>query len=476
MTIKVDSRHLPRSFNEWEQLVLACGVEDDTIETQWLERKGPLRLSTTEHKFTVAKAILAFANRDPEEAEPFLDGHALVLVGIEKTGEMPGVPRIEDHQLVNALKAYLGNGESAPRWVVHRHRIDDTHDVLVIDIDAPRPGDPIFTLQKSYDKFLAGTIFARQTSESAPADPATIAMLSRRLTPAIEQTLGVDLTINEDAISSYTYDPSFIEPLLEQAAQHYLSALNQPDADDEDPAVEQKKALWPTNTLKDQLAAMRLPVSNVEVHEEKRTEDQFRQQIADWAERVRRQIPEFARHVVAYQQPSAEFTIINTCGLFLEDVEVDLHIEGNVFHHPKPGDDDDTNQWLPKRPRRWGRWTTPRFGYNIPRMPAIGPLSGIGPNSTEFHNSGSVTARLTCQQLRPRRTLTFTEDDGEVITLLTTDLSATTARITYTVTARGLHDTHTGEIIQAIKPAGDVTPLLLAFAETYFKFTNETPS
>lgn len=147
MTLTFNSRHLPRSLTEWDQLVTACGVRDDTIETHWLERKGAgLKLSTAEGKFTLAKAILAFANRDPETAQPYLDGHALILIGIENTGEITGVPRIEDHQLLNGLKAFLGQGDSAPRWTTHRVRVDDENDVLIINVDAPRAGDPLFTL------------------------------------------------------------------------------------------------------------------------------------------------------------------------------------------------------------------------------------------------------------------------------------------------------------------------------------------
>lgn len=475
MTLKFDSRQLPRSFNEWEQLVLACGVPDDTIETHWLERKGPLRLSTPEHKFTVAKAILAFANRDPAAAAPFFDGHALVLIGIEKTGAMPGIPRIEDHQLINALKAYLGQGDAAPRWIVHRHRIDDTNDVVVIDVDAPRQGDPMFTLRKAYDRFLAGTIFARQATESAPADPEAIAMLSRRLAPPSEQVLAVDLTLNEDAISSYTYDPHFIDPFIRKATQHYLSKLTGPGDEDEAPTLDDKQPLWPTNALRSQLADFSA-LRTTHVREEQRTENEYRQQIKDWADSVRRQTPEFARNVVAYMQPSAEFTLTNSCGLFLEDVEAELHIEGEVFSHPTPGDHDNTDSWLPRRPREWGPWESPSFVRTIAQDSWRRSTAPVGPNSTTFSNSGSVTARLACQQLRPGRAHTFTDDDGQAITLLTTNLAATTTRITYAVTARGIHDTHAGELTLGIKPAGDITAMLQKFVESYFDFTHETPS
>lgn len=47
MTLKFDSRQLPRSFNEWEQLVLACGVQDDiaTRGSRTPSLSGPIRSS-----------------------------------------------------------------------------------------------------------------------------------------------------------------------------------------------------------------------------------------------------------------------------------------------------------------------------------------------------------------------------------------------------------------------------------------------
>lgn len=451
-------------MGEWANLVLACAVADDTIESSWLERKGLLDLRTAGHKFTVAKAILAFANREPQAAAPFLDGHALVLIGIEKTGEMPGIPRIEDHELINALKAYLGQGDAAPRWVVQRHRVDDDNAVIVIDIDAPHPGDPIFTLKKEYAKFLPGAIFARQATESAPADPEAIAMLSRRLKVPSEQTLGVDLTLNEDAISSYTYDPSFIEPLLDEAVGRYLNGLAP-----EDDAM--TRSVRQGGVYKSQLNALKLSalVSNVEVHQENRTEDEFRQQVDEWADSVRRQLPDFARRVAAYMQPSAEFTIHNACGLFLEDVELEVHIEGSVFYQPTPADTDNTNDWLPRRPRKWGPWEIERFAHQMPRIPSLDLPSAVGPNSIEFHNSGSVSASLTCKQLRPDRTVPFGEDDGQIVTLLTTDPTVKSARVMYTVTARGIHDAPTKEIVIPVTPRGDITPMLRSFSEPYFR-------
>lgn len=472
MALKFDNRHLPRSFNEWQQLVHTCAVQDDTVETHWLERKGPLKLTTAEHKFAVAKAILAFSNRDPAAAEPYLDGHAVLLIGIEKTGEITGIPRIEDHQLNNALKAYLGQDDDAPRWVVHRHRVDDHHDVVIIDVDAPQPGDPIFTLRKAYDRFPAGTVFSRPSTESTPADPSSIAALSRRLIARSREDFEVELTLNEDAISSYTYDPSFIEPLLAQAVDRYISQSEKP-ATPHTPSTGLRAGVFDPAAL---MSGTR--------HEEKRTKEEFREEVARWAAAVRQQIPGVAKQLVAYRQPAAQFTITNTCGRYLEDLEVVVHIEGDVFQHPKPEADDDIANWLPGRPRTWGPWVSPPFDYS--RVLAASMPSSLNtafrsppPNSSDFRNSGSVDAILRCRELRPGRSHTFTDDDDhEDIALLTTNIDMTTARIAVTATARTIDASHTTELIQPIKRAGDITPMLVGFIEAlnYFRLAPKKPT
>lgn len=172
MQLTYDTRHLPRSLHDWNRLIAELGATiDDTVETTWLELKGPLNLSAAEHKFKVARAVLSFANRDPAAAAPFLDGSAMIVIGIGG-GKITGIPRIEDHDLIKALEAYLGDPDRSPRYNVHRHRVDDINDVVIIVVDAPRAGDRIYTLQKAFDKSYRGTVFARPSSASEPADPA----------------------------------------------------------------------------------------------------------------------------------------------------------------------------------------------------------------------------------------------------------------------------------------------------------------
>jgi hypothetical protein len=485
VTFGFDSRHLPRSLPDWDRLVAACGQPDDTIETHWLERKGPLQLGTAGHKFAVAKAILAFANRDPDAAAPFFDGHALLVIGISNTGEVTGIPRIEDHQLIKALQPYLGQ-DDAPRWVARRHRVDDRHDVLIIDIDAPRPGDPIFTLRRNFGNFPAGTVFTRPSTESEPADPRAIAMLSRRLI-ARTQDFQVELTLNDDAVTRYTYDPAFLAALLRREVDHYRRDLRPPPPPRDQPAAlgrlartQARTAFAATDRLKPQFDALRLMDVR---HEETRTEEEYLQEIEGWAASVQRDFPNLVLDVLALSRPIATFTVTNTCGRFLEDLEVEVHIDGDVIQHPKPYDANYLHERLPRRPRKLGPWFEPRFDARnfVPASNFARPMPPPRPNSTDFRNSGSVTATLSCDALRPGRSHTFTDDDDHRdIVLLTNNLDMSSARITVTATARGIDDAYVTEFTHPVSAPVDLTDKLEAVVHAlkYFAATDsdEEPS
>lgn len=477
MTFNFDSRHLPHSLPDWDRLVSACAQPDDTIETHWLERKGLLDLTTARHRFAVARAILAFANRDDTAAGPFIDGHALVVIGISTDGTITGIPRIEDHQLLKALQPYLGQDERSPRWIVHRHRVNDTHDVLIIDVSAPRPGDPLFTLRKAYDNSYAGTIFTRPSTESEPADPTAVAMLSRRLT-ARTKDFEVEVTLNHDAITRYAYDASFLEPLLKREFDHYWQDVPHRPKTAQTPIkglgsqqLRAASAAFEALNRSPQLEALRSLDTR---HEETRAKEEFWQELEGWTDQVRNCFPDLVLDVLAVSQPVAVFTVTNTCGRFLEDLEIEVHIEGDVIQHPKPFEVDDIDDRLPHRPRKWGPWFTPRFNNTnfIPAASYSRPLATSRSNSTDFRNSGSVTATLSCDALRPGRSHTFTDDDDHRdVVLLTSNQDMPSARITITATARGIDDAYTTTFNQPVSATVDLTKKLEAVihALKYFK-------
>lgn len=471
MKFTYDIRRLPRSLPDWDRLMTELGqATDDTVEASWLELKGPLELTTAAHKFALARAILAFANRDPDAASAFLDGHALVVVGVSTTGDVTGVSRIEDHQLLKAVEPYLGQDDQTPRWIVHRHRVNDTHDVLIVDVDAPKPGDPIYTLRKAFDKSAAGTIFTRPSTATEPADPAAIQMLSRRLTTRTND-FEVAVSLNSDAITRYTWDPDQVNRALQRQINSYLNQL--PGA-----SAGTRQSLF-GSPLMEQAMAYKVGLNSrlddlvFETHEETRSEEEFQQELEEWAHQLREAGPDNVRNILALRQPPATFTITNTCGRFLEDLEVEVHIEGPVTQHSKLSEEDILKD-LPRRPRKWGPWKQRRANFPDIAGPIFPASYGTGrpllprPNSTDFRNSGSVTAVLRCKELRPRREHTFSDaDDHHDVVFLTPDLNLSTARVTITATARGVDDAHVTEFSHPVTETVDATETiarLLAFS------------
>ncbi len=466
--LNTDVRRLPGSLREWDRLIAALSeATDDTVETSYLELKGPLNLASAEDRFAIAKAILAFANRDPAAAAPFFDGRALIVIGVSK-GEITGVRRIEDHELRAALKPYLGEDDQSPRWIVERHRVDDQNDVLIIVVDAPRPGDPLLTLRKEFGQHLPGKVFARPSTASVQADPAGIDMLSRRLLSRHED-FEIEVTLGPEDIRRYTWDPNVLEPVLAAVRRRYLGQLPKPEpADPPSDVGSTARAVAAAIALSTAaMAEQYRPVFEKleKRHEEDRTEDEFRAVIAEWVDAVRKAFPEVVRDLIAMTVPPVRFTVHNRRGRFLEDLEVEVHIEGPVIQHPKPFNKGSIVDRLPRLPRDWGPWTEKRLDYS--RFAQISPSTydrPVKPNTTSFRNSGSVTAILKCKELRPWKSHTFSDaDDHDDLVLLTQDLDLGAVRITATATARGIDTNCVTEITHPVAAPLDVTPEVREF-------------
>lgn len=176
-----------RTGDELLTLVAAIhGSRASTQETNWLEWKNSVDLTKAAGKFAVAKAILGFANRSVEQAQLACEGVAYMVVGVEP-GAAAGVGAVDHAELGQAIKTYVGG----PRWTPFYVPFDGVT-VLVIVIEAPRPGDPIHTLQKTYNdgaryNVAAGTVFHRGTAQSEPAGTGEIDMLSKRLVQGLQK-------------------------------------------------------------------------------------------------------------------------------------------------------------------------------------------------------------------------------------------------------------------------------------------------
>lgn len=188
----IDTSRAMRTDDELRMLVEAIhGSAPGTQETNWLEWKNGLDPTKAAGKFAVAKAILGFANRPVEQAQLACDGVAYMVVGVEP-GAATGVGAVDHAALGQAIKTYVDGARWTPFYIPFQGVT-----VLVIVIEAPRLGDPIHTLQKTYNdgakyNAAAGTVFHRGTAHTEPAGTGEIEMLSRRL---VQGTLKPELDV-----------------------------------------------------------------------------------------------------------------------------------------------------------------------------------------------------------------------------------------------------------------------------------------
>lgn len=158
--------------------VLGASVED---ENDWIEWKSDLDLTSKETKATIARNILGFANRDPEELNKKCGGAGVMVVGAEP-GSLVGVDALDPAKLVPPIDAIVG-GAGGPKWT-HRYVGVDDRTVLVITVPPPRPASPIYPARRSSGSVVDGRIYIRKPGLTVQADSADIDMLQRRLTGA----------------------------------------------------------------------------------------------------------------------------------------------------------------------------------------------------------------------------------------------------------------------------------------------------
>lgn len=169
-----------RTDEELRTLVKAIhGSPAGTQETNWLEWKNGLDVSKTAGRFSVAKAILGFANCSVEQSQLACEGAAYMVVGVQP-GAAAGVGAVDHAELGQAIKTYVHGTRWTPFYIPF-----EGVTVLVVVVEPPRSGDPIHPLRKAYDRFDRGTIFHRGTAHTEPAGPEEIEMLSRRLVQGV---------------------------------------------------------------------------------------------------------------------------------------------------------------------------------------------------------------------------------------------------------------------------------------------------
>jgi hypothetical protein len=227
VTLPVDATQALRTLPELRTLITSIRDASPTEpETDAIEWKRSLDLTSAEDRFNLARHVLGMGNRIPAVAERSFQGCGYVLVGVEPQ-RLAGCPVWDPADIDNWLARYIAPG--SPRWHPTYVEVGGL-EVLAITVEAPRHGDGLCTLQRDYDSAKAGRVFVRRSGTTTEASPAEIRALEGRLLGA-RPTLALDVAIaGEPEIARVRIDLQVAEQWIQQEATRYHDALERHQA------------------------------------------------------------------------------------------------------------------------------------------------------------------------------------------------------------------------------------------------------
>jgi len=223
------------------ELITAVLEADEQDENDWVEWKSTLDLTQPRGLVHVSRAILGFANRDPQNGQQPFGGTAYLLIGVTP-GTLQGVEPVDFEKLQPKLARYLGT--PGPSW--RHHYVPPAEDpalrVLVIEVPAPKPGQYPYPWHTDYQpadrtetRAASGTLFVRRGSRTERANYGEVLMLAARAAqgaaPRRLTDLGLEVTVLNSAapLRTASVPDAAIEEWLERRRQ-VLLAPTVPDA------------------------------------------------------------------------------------------------------------------------------------------------------------------------------------------------------------------------------------------------------
>ncbi|MCU1482167.1 MAG: hypothetical protein JWQ19_2953 [Subtercola sp.] len=384
----------------------------------------------------IAKFILGAANRMPDVAARYFEGHAVMVLGVG-AGSTSGIESVEALDIERGIRPYLSvNG---PRWDLQRVPVDAGREVLLILVDPPKMGQPPFPCFKDGPGLHNGQIIIRADGETRQATGEEVLQLQHR---GRQDRPDVDLAVVvEGRAVLYSCNQGVLEEHIDRESARLLAALR-------------------TASLKNPFGMSSVALmASMGQREEKRSEDEYRHEIESWTTACATSWPTAVDAVAAMLTAPTTMTIANREQSFLEDVEVEIHLEGPV-RGLRPVSRKRFAQYdlLPSPPRIWGPWvdrsmfSVPNFGSSsyqyaptVPTLPTV-----------NFRNGGSVNIQVHVGDLRPRQVFRTHKDD---LALVVDEDGLTELSGTWKITARGHHAVYEGRLAVPIEPR-DMTPVM----------------
>lgn len=416
----IDVTRAPLGERAAAELVEAAGNLGDFAERHYLELKGPADLDSKVNRQKVAKFILGAANRTPERAAEAFEGYGVMVIGITNEG-VRGIPPIEMLTLSQVVQPFLG--AAGPRWDIVRVSVPTTdRQVIVVLVDPPRAGDPIYFCRENGEGLQSGRVYYRADGETREARADEMDQLVARANAVVQAPVDLAVSIL-GSVTSLRVDNELLEEYIARKREQLLNALPRP-------VPEEPRLPAVTGLAGAQLAALRAAgqagalSSMVQTEPEKRTEEQYKSEVDRWTSAFRASWPRAVELFAAHVLDTNEVRVINRSTTFLHGVQITLHLEGAVEALSPEYAANDDPQWrdigLPKPPRKWGPIVRD-WGLNLTnsidaaRAVASSFNGGGVSNETLWTNGGSVDVRVDVGDLRPEATYESADDEAVLV-------------------------------------------------------------
>lgn len=474
MALNFDTSHRPRRPGEWEALLEAIFNATPADETHALEWKGPLDLADRQEVArSVAREILAMANRPVSMAMEHFDGHGILVIGAEPQQVHP-IAVLDTSDLDPKVTQFIG--ADGPGWEMKYVHFRGS-ECLIIDVAAPVPGDRIFALRKPVTAtpkfktaYLEGAVFVRRQASAVQAVQADLDVLVRRAqVEEVSLSLDVEVTSSPAAVSTFLWDQANVENWLDghrrRLMQSVEDARNKAAADEKAANIAHaaRSAGFPPTVNMFQ-AMENMTNGLTERVAETRTEADFEAAVDAWITALRedlKQVPERLGAVLAIT-PTIE--VHNRTEVNYSEVEVHLHLSGEGSAYETEEDMPDLKHLLTRPPRRFGPYVRDRLagpwvhGSNFTPAPM-----NFGPTApqTRRTNGGSFTLQMPSIDLRPHRVETI---EKETVILIPAHRTEPVV-LEWSATATNVNGTRTGSIPLPMEPPLDLFSAFLELCE-----------
>lgn len=454
--IELDTSQAPSGVLAAQRLIEAVAQQGDLAERHYLEIKSTLDLSTKSGKEKIAKFILGASNRMPDVAATAFEGYGVMIIGVAQ-GAITGILPVEMLEISRVIQKYVG--AAGPRWDIFWVPIDGSdNQVLVVLVDPPIFGQGPFACRTNGESLTDGRIYIRADGETREANSEEFDLLLGRglASTQVEVDFAVELISD---ISSITIDEAAtVDEHVSKVRETLIGALPSKKPTQHTSATSLDASLAELagtasafESISSALGALTDP--------ESRTEEEYLESVDKWEADFRNAWGVAITKIAASQIKPTIVRITNRTTTFFHDVQVRLHLEGDIsaFDYSNPEQMESASDLhLPHSPRQWG--PTQR-AMGLPYFPPLdysstpSAIHSYSPSIT-FENEGSVLLNLDIGELRPRGI--YLSEDEEIV-LIVADRSLTSLHGTWELTARDHNDVYMGEIDIAVTGDRDLT-------------------